>query len=103
MKPLHDLLDSFTWNPSLPVQWLAAIAGAAVLLFIVTAWRERRAAKRPLLLPLLWILRAAAILAIALALAGPSRRLTKRETTRQGVSIIVDTSGSMSLSDPDAL
>jgi hypothetical protein len=103
MKPLRDLIESFTWSPSLPVPWLAGIATAAALLFVVTAWRERDAAKRPVLLPVLWLLRAAAIAAISLALAGPSRQLTKRETTRQGVTIIVDSSGSMSLSDPDAL
>jgi|GEM_PF-3497862 len=101
MKPLRDLIESFTWNPPVPLSWLAGIVIGAALLLALTAWREWRAAKRPLLLPLLWLLRVATLTVIALALAGPSRKLTQRETTRQSVSIIIDASGSMSLSDPD--
>ncbi len=86
----------------MPVDWLILGAGGVLLWMALLAFSEWRVAKRPALLPLLWLLRAGAVAALAFALAGPSRTLTRRESTRQAVSIYVDTSASMAQADPDA-
>lgn len=101
IKPVRDYFESFTWSPPIPGAWLVLLSVAVALLMAIALAGQYRAAKRRWLLPVLWLLRAAAVAAVALALAGPSQKLTKRESSRQAVSIIIDASGSMSLTDPD--
>lgn len=93
--------QGFVWDSPVPVDWLVIGALAVMLWLALLAISEWRLAKRVWLLPFLWLLRAAAVVALAAAVAGPSRTLTHRQSSRQAVSILVDTSASMTLTDKD--
>ncbi|MES2706040.1 MAG: hypothetical protein V4726_05490 [Verrucomicrobiota bacterium] len=101
LQAAADTRQGFVWDSPVPVDWLILGALAVVLWLALLAVSEWRLAKRAWLLPFLWLLRAAAVVALAAAVAGPSRTLTHRQSSRQAVSILVDTSASMTLTDKD--
>lgn len=101
MKAGSELIGRWTWDSPVPLDWLVIGASAVIVWLALLAASEWRLAKRAWLLPLLWLLRVSVVLALALALAGPSRSLTHRQTSRQAVSILVDSSASMTLTDKD--
>ncbi|RYD37366.1 MAG: hypothetical protein EOP86_03655 [Verrucomicrobiaceae bacterium] len=101
MNGTTEIRDGFAWDPPVPLDWLVAGTLAVLLWLAVLGLSEWRLAKRPWLPPLLWLLRGGAVVAVAAALAGPSKTLTRRESSRQAVAILVDSSASMALTDPD--
>ncbi len=100
MKPVTEMLDGFTLDTPVPLEWLAWIVGGMGLVFFWHMFRQARAARRSWLLPFLWLLRMGAVIALAAMVTGPSKTQTERQTTRQAVTILVDTSGSMSRQEP---
>ena len=84
---------------SVETLWVAGVC-AAILVGILT-WREARSTRRWLVLPL-WVLRVAAVIAVLWMLAEKTMRTEVRRTRTRAVSVVVDTSASMSVSDEPA-
>lgn len=80
-------VNSITFDPLFPLWLLAALAGLAVLLLALSAWRGLRG----------WWLRALALAALGLALANPMLREENRIPEPDAVVIIVDETSSQSL------
>src|SRR5438046_1540495 len=81
---------------------ISALVGAGVLLATVVfylAWRDGLAT-RSWLTPVLTLLRVVAIAVVLWMLAAPSIVKTVTHTRTKSVAVIVDTSGSMGVTDP---
>jgi hypothetical protein len=84
------MIESLRLEPMLPV-WLLCVAGVAALWMAWRAWRGAGI--------LGGLLRAAAALALVGALAGPARIATTNAPGRPALTLLVDTSRSMSVCD----
>ena len=93
---------TITLDAPLPLSWLVLIVAATALIFLWHTLRQWRAAKRAWLLPVLWLLRVLAVTALAAMVAGPSLTKTNQQIARQSVTILVDSSGSMSLREAES-
>src|SRR5438046_10580045 len=85
----------------LPVHLLVLAGIAMTLLVMFLAWRDGRLT-RIWLTPVLTALRVVAIVIVLWMLAGPSIVKTVTHTKTKNVAIVVDTSGSLRVSDPPA-
>jgi len=84
------MTDAFQFEPLLPA-WLLAIAGVAAVWMVWRAWREAGI--------LAGALRALAAAALVSALSGPSRVVTVDAPGRPTLTLLVDTSRSMTVCD----
>src|SRR5438876_727345 len=83
----------------LPVHLLVLAGIAMTVLVMFLAWRDGRLT-RVWLTPVLTVLRVVAIVIVLWMLAGPSIVRTVTHTKTKNVAVVVDTSGSMGVSDP---
>ena len=83
---------SVVFDPTLPLWFIAALAGIAAVLLVVALWRRLQG----------WPLRLLAALVLLAALAGPSLQTEDRKPLSDIVLLVVDRSSSQSLSDRSA-
>ncbi|CAN5144981.1 hypothetical protein BH23VER1_BH23VER1_27370 [soil metagenome] len=87
---------SFEGWPVGQLATIGLIVGGAILLL---SWRDFTCARRPAFVPVLLLLRLAAVAVTLFLLAGPSHVTITEESTPRAVGIFVDTSGSMGVED----
>ncbi len=81
--------SALAWSPLLPLPWLLALGGAALLLVALAAWRRARG----------WWLRLLAAAAILLGLANPSLVEQQRQGLPDIALVVVDESASQGIGE----
>ncbi|QDL93562.1 hypothetical protein FDP22_02845 [Paroceanicella profunda] len=84
-----DLNASLGFDPLVPLPLLAVLAGLALLLTLVAAWRRGRG----------WWLRGLAFLCLLAALAGPSLQREERDGLSDIAFLVIDQSASQGIED----
>ena len=96
---LIDTVKTFTFEGRFAVSTLAVVGVFVAIVFTILAWKERRYATRPGMLPMLLGLRLVVLGLVLWALAGPTDVVREKRMTPKGFGIFVDGSASMTIED----